>query len=98
MSNTVDPRLLYGKDVWKEIMGDVRETISFLSGQRRVGRLGSSVTPILTMLPILPAGQSRCPALWADYSSHVDAQCSQSIGKANQLWMKKLITFHLGNR
>ena len=98
MINTVNPRLLYGKDVWKKFMGDVRETNSFLSGQRRVGGLGSSMMPILTMLSILPAGQSGCPAVWAGYSSHVDAQCNQGIGKANQPWMDKLITFHQGNQ
>ena len=98
MSNIVDPRLPYGKAVGKKIMGDVRETISVLSGQRMVGGLGSSMTPILTLLPILPAGQSGCPAVWAGYSSHVDAQCNQGIGKANQPWMDKLITFHQGNQ
>ena len=84
MSNTVDPRLLYGRRLEK-IMADVRETISLISGQHRVGGLGSSVTPILTPLPILPAGQSGCPAVWAGYSSHVDAQCNQGIGRANRL-------------
>ena len=56
MSRIVEPRLLFGKDVWKKIVADGRETIFLLSGQRKLVRLGSSMTPILTMLPILPVG------------------------------------------
>ena len=41
MRKTVDPLLLYGKDVRGKIMVDVRETISCLSGQRKLGRLVS---------------------------------------------------------
>ena len=63
MSRIVDPRLLHGKDVWKKIMADGRETIFLLSGQRKPVRLGSSMTPILTMLPILPVGQRRYAAV-----------------------------------
>ena len=63
MSRIVDPRLLYGKDVWKKIMVDGRETIFLLSGQRKLVRLGSSMTLILTMLLILPVGQRRYPAV-----------------------------------
>ena len=63
MSRIVDPRLLHGKDVWKKILADVRETIFLLSGQRKLVRLGSSMTPILTMLPILLVGQRRYPAV-----------------------------------
>ena len=98
MSRIVDPCLLYGKDVRKKIMAYVRETIFLLLVQLKLVRLGSSTTPILIMLPILPAGQRRYSAVLGGYSYHIDAQCIQGSRKANQPWMDKWIIFHQRNQ